>query len=59
MDRHDRSAGREDRQDVVGRVEQVDPFTSQAERDPELLGHRVRGSTLRDCPEILAERLAQ
>ena len=59
MDRHDRSAGREERQDVVGHVEQVDPFASQAEWDPELLGHRVRGSTLRHRPEILAKRLTQ
>ena len=45
VDGHDRSARRQRRQHVVGRVKQVDPLAAQVQRHAKLLADRIRRPT--------------
>ena len=57
VDRHDRAARRQRRQHVVRRVEQLDPFAPEIDRDRELLGHRIRRRAFDHRPEPPSQRL--
>ena len=55
MNRHDRLAGRQRRQDVVRSVKQVGALATQVARHRDLLADRVAGRRLRNRAEIVAE----